>query len=128
MIKKKKSFMVVFFIVGIILAIFISTSAVREAYRSRTIEKEVESLKQEAQRIQNENNAMTERIAYFETPQFQEKIAKEKLNLQKIDENVVVVKYGTDQKNDAINLPVEESMDQQEVSNYQKWWNIFFAY
>ena len=125
--KKNASLLVIFFVIGIALAIFISTSAVKEAYRSRTIEREVENLKQEAKKIQNENSAMTERIAYLETPQFQEKIAKEKLNLQKPDENVVVVK-----KNIGDKAPLVEISDilplAEDIPNYMKWWNAFFAY
>jgi len=128
MTKKKFSFVVVFFIAGIILAVFISVNAVREAYRSRTIEKEVESLKQEAQRVSAENDAMLERIAYFETPEFQEKIAKEKLNLQKPDENVVVVKRGIVQETKVDGAAEEPTQDQQDVPNYKKWWNFFFQY
>ena len=126
--KKKSSFVVVFFIAGIALAVFISTKAVREAYRSRTIEKEVEGLRQEAQRIQSENDAITQRIAYFETPQFQEKIAKEKLNLQKPDENVVVVKHGIEQEPQVAGVQDQAVQDEQDVQNYRKWWDFFFKY
>lgn len=126
--KKKFSFVVVFFIVGIILAVFISVSAVREAYRSKTIEREVESLRQEAQQIQSENNNMTARIAYFETPEFQEKIAREKLNMQKPDENVVVVKPGTEQEARVVIEQDNVVAIERDVSNYQKWWNSFFKY
>jgi cell division protein FtsL len=128
MTKKKFSFVAVFFIAGIVLAVFISVSAVREAYRSKTIEKEVESLRQEAQRIQSENEAMTQRIAYFETAQFQEKIAKEKLNLQKPDENVVVVKPGVGEQVQLEKVQDEVLQDTEEQSNYLKWWDSFFKY
>ncbi|HBI33982.1 MAG TPA: hypothetical protein DEA43_04920 [Candidatus Moranbacteria bacterium] len=126
--KKKFSYVVFVFIAGIVLAVFISVSAVRESYRSRTIEKEVETLKQEAQRIENENEAMRERISYFETAEFQEKIAKEKLNLQKPDENVVVVKQRVEkqvQENDDQGGVVQ---DEKVDPNYLKWWNFFFKY
>jgi cell division protein FtsL len=127
--KKKFSFAVIFFIAGIILAVFISISAVRESYRSKTIEQEVENLKKEADRIQSENDAMTERIAYFETSEFQEKIAKEKLNLQKPDENVVVVKQRIDQKPlVAQDQASEVQIEGENIQNYQKWWNHFFKY
>lgn len=126
--KKKFSFVIILFIAGIALAVFISSSAVREAYRSRRIETEVTNLKNEANRIQNENEILRERIAYFQTPEFQEKIAKEKLNLQKPEENVVVIKRGVEK-------PVEEVVDnsaeievKQEAPNYVKWWNSFFKY
>lgn len=128
MTKKKFSFVVIFFVAGIAAAIFISSSAVREAYRSKTIEKEVENLKQEALRIQSENKDLTERVAYFETPEFQEKVAKEKLNLQKPDETVVVVKKGIKQGEQEKNEQVAIENDQSSVQNYQKWWNFFFKY
>lgn len=126
--KKKFSFVVVFFIAGIVLAVFISTSAVRESYRSRTIEQEVETLQREAQRIQNENDAMAQRIAYFETPEFQEKIAKEKLNLQKPDENVIVVKPSVNQETQLTDVSDEIVVDEHPAPIYQKWWNLFFKY
>lgn len=128
MTKKKFSFVVIFFIAGIILAVFISSSAVREAYRSRKIEREVEQLRQEAKRIQNENEQLAERIAYFETAEFQEKIAKEKLNLQKPDENVVVVKQGIKKEEVASVETLAVDDKQQDVPNYLKWWNFFFKY
>ncbi|KKP96191.1 MAG: Cell division protein FtsL [Candidatus Moranbacteria bacterium GW2011_GWE1_36_7] len=126
MTKKKFSSIAFLFIAGIGVAIFISSSAVREAYRSRKIESEVIALKQEAQRVQDENKSLSQRIAYFETPEFQEKVAKEKLNLQKSDENVVVVKQGVQQQNTEPEK-VEENKDEN-IPNYLKWWNSFFRY
>lgn len=128
MTKKKFSFVVIFFIAGIAVAVFISSSAFREAYRSRTIEKEVESLKQDAQRVQNDNKELSERIAYFETPQFQEKVAKEKLNLQNPEENVVVVKPSVKQIEQKSADQVAVADDGQDVPNYRKWWDFFFKY
>lgn len=128
MTKKKFSFAIIIFVAGIALAVFISSNAIREAYRSQSIEKEVEKLKQEAQKIQSENKELSERIAYFQTADFQEKVAKEKLNLQKPDENVVVVKSVVKQEESGSveQVPVESAVDSQ--PNYRKWWNIFFKY
>ena len=120
--------MVIFFIAGIFLAVFISVKAVRESYRSKTIDLEVENLKKEAEHIQNENDAIEERIAYLKTPQFQEKIAKEKLNLQKPDENIVIVKRDVNQKPKIETLQPVAVKSEQEIQNYQKWWNFFFKY
>lgn len=89
--KNKFSFAIVLFVIGFVLAALISVRAFQEAYRSRKIEAEVELLKRDAERVQKENDELSQRIAYLQTPEFQEKIAKEKLNLQKPDENVVVI-------------------------------------
>ena len=126
--KKKFSFAIVLFIVGIILAVIISISAFKEAYRSRTIEKEVEKMKQEAERIQNDNSALQKQIDYYNTPQFVEKVSKDKMNLQKPDENVVIVNQGMAQKSQIINDQSETAQNDQNESNYIKWWNFFFKY
>lgn len=125
---KKFSFAVILFIVGIILAAIISTRAFREAYRSRMIQKEVDDLKAQAQRIQNENEALRQRIAYFQTAEFQEKVAKEKLNLQKPDENVVVVKPTVNVQENQKEEIVEADAEVVEIPNHLKWWNYFFKY
>lgn len=127
-LSRKFSFVVIVFVAGIALAVFISSSAIREAYRSQSIEKEVEKLKQEAQRIQNENKELSERIAYFQTTDFQEKVAKEKLNLQKPDENVVVVKSNTAQEEANTNIENTSGDSEDNTPNYRKWWNLFFKY
>jgi cell division protein FtsL len=126
--KKKFSFAAVFFIAGIILAAGISISAVKEAYRSRTIEKEVNSLKQEAERIQNDNNALQKQIDYYSTSQFVERVSKDKMNMQKPDENVVVVNQGITKQPQVPGEQSEVSKADNNESNYKKWWNFFFKY
>jgi uncharacterized membrane-anchored protein YhcB (DUF1043 family) len=126
--KKKFSFAIIFFIAGIIIAIVISVRAVQEAYRSRTIEKEVEGLKQQAQSIQNENSTIQKQLDYYSTAQFVEKVSKDRMNLQKPDENVVIVNQGN-----AVQAPAAENTDavpqaDQDAPNYAKWWDIFFKY
>ncbi|EKE20231.1 MAG: hypothetical protein ACD_8C00036G0005 [uncultured bacterium] len=128
MTKKKFSFAIIIFVAGIALAVFISSNAIREAYRSQSIEEEVEKLKQEAQRVQNENKELSERIAYFQTADFQEKVAKEKLNLQKPDENVVVVKSAVKKEEAGSTQQVSVETVVDPTPNYRKWWNIFFKY
>lgn len=126
--KKKFSFAVIFFIVGIILAGAISTRAFQEAYRNRKIEKEVDKLKQEAQKIQSENDTIQKKIDYYSTPQFVERVSKDKMNLQKPDENVVVVSRGVASQAQTETQSEEIVQNNQYISNYMKWWNFFFKY
>jgi len=126
--KKKISFAVILFIAGVVLAAFISTNAIKEAYRSRAIEKEVENLKQEAGRIQNDNNDLQKQIDYYSTPQFVERVSKDKMNMQKPDENVVVVNQGAAQQSRVAGEQNEVYQEESNESNYTKWWNFFFKY
>jgi cell division protein FtsB len=126
--KKKSSYVALVFVSGVALAGFVSYSAGKEAIRERKIEKEIETLRAEALTIQKENNFITERIAYLETPEFQEKVAKEKLNLQKPDENVVVVKPSTVPEVAGVETNDKQKYDNDTRSNYLKWWESFFGY
>lgn len=96
-------------------------------YRERKIEKEIEAMMQEANRIKNENKMLQDKIEYFQTPEFQEKMAKEKLNMQKTDENVAIIKPSPSFAEEE-DLPQEPQQAEMELPNYIKWWNYFFKY
>jgi cell division protein FtsB len=126
--KKKFSIAIIFFIVGIVLAGIITTRAVQEAYRSRKIEKEIEGLKQEAQNIQSANETIQNQIDYYSTSQFVEKVSKDKMNMQKPDENVVVINQVAIGQPQVAGTQNEISQTKQDVPNYLKWWIFFFSY
>ncbi|HRY27811.1 MAG TPA: septum formation initiator family protein [Candidatus Moranbacteria bacterium] len=126
--KKKISFTIVFFIAGIILTGIISTRAVQEAYRNRRIEKEVNELKNEALQIQNENAKIQKKIEYYSTPEFVEKISKDKMNMQKPDEKVIVVNQEISREPQIAGAQQNQIQNEQYVPNYLKWWNFFFKY
>ena len=98
--------------------------------KKNEIEAEIEKLESEAMKIEKENNLLRDRISYFESRDFAEKEAKEKLNMQKPDENVVVVKTKIIPEKMEEKEPesIEEKIPIAEVSNVIKWWNYFFSH
>lgn len=127
--KKKFSFAILLFAAGTLVAGLVGWAASKEAYRNKKIEQAINDLKAEAESVRQENNALEEKIAYFQTPEFQERVAKEKLNMQKPDEQVVFVKprIGVDSKVETGEILGEEKQGAP-VENYQKWWDYFFKY
>ena len=119
---------VVYFTIGVFFAGFISYSAVMEAYRNKKIEKNVKDLQQQAKTIQNENNALSKTIDYLGSQENIEKTAKEKLNMQKPDENVVVVKASLSNSQPEITQENSVEVVLPKVPNYKKWINFFFKY
>lgn len=123
---------------GLILIIFIGYYTFHEIKRTKGIEEEIEAQKQEAERIRNSNKALEEKIAYFETSDYKEKIAKDKFNLKKEGEKVVVIKRSPSSDNldvDKKDLAETEkftdenrSKETEEGKNIIKWWNYFFKY
>lgn len=102
----------------------------KETWRKQQLMKEINQLQEEASRIEKENSKIKDKIAYFESRDFREKEAKDKLNLQDSGESLVVVKpslfQGTQLKTEEVELSVQEKSSQ--VSNPLKWWNHFFKY
>jgi len=126
---KKSFFSIIFVIIGIFVAGWISYFSLKENKRNRQIEAEINNLRTEAQSLRQNNQEMTEKITYFETPEFQERVAKEKLNLQKENENVAIIKPSPVLRNEEIAGETVASKDITiEKPNYEKWWNYFFKY
>lgn len=129
MLKKRLLISILFTLVGLAIIFFVSYRAVKEAYRSRQIEKEIDAMKQEAEKIRRDNKDLEEKIGYFQTQEFQEWEAKEKLNFQKENESVVIVRPSPSNiinKNETVQDNQENN--DEELSNYRKWWNYFFKY
>lgn len=128
---KKSFFSILFVIIGVIAAGSISYFAVKENKRNKQIEGEIEILRQEAEKLRQNNQEMKERIVYFETPEFQEKVAKEKLNLQKENENVAIIKPSPSFTENAVPPEKEEvpsGGNTIQKQNYSKWWDYLFKY
>lgn len=128
--RKRSFFSILFVIAGVVAAGWISYLSLKESKRNRQIREEIESLQQEADNLSQNNQEMQEKIVYFETSEFQEKIAKEKLNLQKENENVAIIKPSPVLKDNRIaeNKPTAQAGALSEKPNYKKWWDQFFKY
>lgn len=100
----------------------------REYERGQRIEREIDMLRSEARRIQAENQGLSEKIAYFASPNFQEQEAKQKLGFKRQEEQVILVRPDTFEevaspKEDA-SLAAFSIMNDTEP-NYKKWWKLF---
>ena len=126
--KSKPFFSILFAVAGIIIAGWISYLSFKESKRNNQINAEIDSLKAEAENLRQNNQEMTDKISYFETPEFQEKMAKEKLNLQKEGESVAVIKPNPSLRNDQTGEDnnIGKVSGSVESPAYKKWWNYFF--
>ena len=131
-IKVGSFFLKVFSVLCFVALIFVLISVFKETYKKNQIQKEINNLQDEAQKINKENSEIRERIAYFESPEYQEKEAKDKLGLQNPDEKVIVVTPSAQnvagENISTINVGASKFITQKELPTYQKWWNYFFEY
>lgn len=126
--EKEKLLIRVVAIAALFLAVWVGLASYRSLERTRGIDQEIAALEQEAKRIEQENATLREKIAYFASPNFQEREAKEKLGLKKTGEQVVVVKSFPGTETESSLMPTIDTGRTAEFRspNYYKWWKLFF--
>lgn len=116
---------------AIIIFGFLSYSLYEEFSKKKEVESEIEALKEQAEKIRQENMSLEERIKYLGSQDYQKIQAKDKLDLQDPKENVVVITQDLDipieKKEESISENDNSNIHSTEkTSNFFKWWNYFF--
>ena len=114
-----------FILASTLVVIFLGTNLGKEFYRKYQIQKEIVSLKDDIDSLEKNNYKMSQLIEYCKTDEYKEAQARERFNLGKDGENLVVM---IEPNNNDSEIEIEEKTDGNEnLSNYRKWWNYFFA-
>jgi len=114
-------------IVLMVVATLITWSILKQIAKKKEIQKEISKLEEEADRISRENILAQERISYFESPEYKEREAKEKLNLKSPEEEVIIVKPGIIKKEEPLESAQKIISNNLKVeNNFIKWLNYFF--
>jgi len=118
-------------IIFVVIAFLITWSIFKQVQKEKLIKDEITKLQQEASKISQENVLIQERISYFESREYKEREAKERLNLKDSGESVVVIKPGIIKKGEPENQQQEESLTTSNFdsrNNFIKWWAYFTRY
>ncbi|MFZ2975372.1 MAG: septum formation initiator family protein [Candidatus Moraniibacteriota bacterium] len=115
---------------AIVAFVFLSYSVYQESSKKKVVESEIEALKEQAEKIKQENMSLEERIAYLGSQDYQKIQAKDKLDLQDPNENVVVITQDLDiptQKTQELDIKNDNqnTYSAEKTSNLLKWWNYF---
>lgn len=114
--KSRVSLLSVAAIVGLLVTIFgLSQSVVRLIGRKSLLKAKQEELV----RLQKERENLQNKLSLAQTPEFIEKEAREKLNLGKSGETVILVEIEGKE-------PQTKDTQTTVVPNWKKWWNVFF--
>jgi len=116
--------------IAIIIFIFLSYLVYQEFSKKKVVENEIEALKAQAEKIKQENMNLEERIAYLGSQDYQKIQAKDKLDLQDPNENVVIITQDLDistQKTQEVDTQNDNqnTYSTEKTSNLLKWWNYF---
>lgn len=126
---KKTSLIIITFSAASLIAcsVFVFAGGYKKYQKNNSIEEEIERKKQEADRMSGEARLLSEQIEYLKTSEFREQQTKEKLNLKKPGESVVIIKPvpGTEKN---ISFPRDENVviHTESDPNWKKWWKFLF--
>jgi len=116
----------------LLAVIWIGLVSIKAYYKKYQLDQEIASLKKEIGKLDKQNDELNQLTKYFNNQSFLEKEAKDKLNLKKEGESVVMVPEAAISQE----LPVENATkpilgggQPEEVieNNLIKWWKYLFG-
>ena len=117
----------------LLIFIWFGLQLVRLTYKRHELNKEINNLKSEVERLEQSSGDLSQLMNYFNSADFLEREAKEKLNLKKEGENVVVVPEAAivqriNQESQTDSAKAEDKEEKKEEDgNPVKWWKYFFG-
>lgn len=109
--------------IAVVVVIFILVSLAQEMNRRLQIQREVVALQQEVRDMEKKVVEMESLNQYFGTDDFQERMAREKLNFRAEGERVVLVTEEQQRERPQI---AGMQVEQEKISIPLKWWRVFF--
>lgn len=108
--------------ITIVVAVVVLLSLVQEMNRRIQIQREVRKLETEVSEAERSITQLENLNQYFRTDDYQERLAREKLNYQAPGEKVILIPDETTGEI-ATSAPAPERV----VPIIEKWWRIFFV-
>ncbi len=119
---------------SLILLLLISIALGKAVYRRHQIQKEIAQIKAEITQAEGQKKELEQLIAYLATDAFKEKMARQKLNLQRSGETVVAIPVPRKEEESLLGITAGDDnlasapINGQKIPNPRKWWNYFFAH
>jgi cell division protein FtsB len=102
-----------FSIILILVLILIWFGFFKVYFQKKEIAKEIFALEEEIKKLEGERSNLLKTLEYLKSDFYKEKEAREKLEMQKPGEKVIII------------LPEEEKEKTEEPPIYKKWWHLF---
>jgi cell division protein FtsB len=100
----------------------------RRALDNYHVQRQVEWLREEVAREEEENAALREDLAYVSSDAYAEETARESLKMVKPGDTAVVVVGESGQQSPAVApTPAIETADSEPQPYWQRWWDLFFG-
>jgi cell division protein FtsB len=112
----KKTFSLLIFLLSILLIINLT----RDIYRLYRVRERIENTGEKLAQVEQENQELKEQKKYYQSDEFLEKEIRDKLQMSKPGEQIVLLPQNIGQKENG-----EEVEEKQEKQTWQKWLELF---
>uniref|UniRef100_A0A7C4M0H6 Septum formation initiator family protein n=1 Tax=candidate division CPR3 bacterium TaxID=2268181 RepID=A0A7C4M0H6_UNCC3 len=110
-----------------ILMLFVLYSLIGIVYRNYSINKQMEDISNNMERLELDNLEQQSKILYYSTDAYQEKILREKLGFQKEGERVYALPRKDPEREKLIKEQQKFQEKEDKKPNIVKWYEFFFA-
>ncbi len=129
--KNKNGLLTILQFVFVIILLIMIFAMLKKIYYSiqkeKKIKQEIETLQKENEKYNRENDNLNKLIKYLRSETFKEKAIKEKLNMVKQGEQVVVIQDADKANLNPTDTEKEKARVEIEFPNYYLWWQYFFG-
>lgn len=115
----------IWIIAGIILVLFVGSSYIRAVIQKSEIQKEIDRLKAEKEKLEANNSDLSGLLDYFVSESYKEREMRLKLNMQKSGEKVIIL--SEPEKNSVRSSAPNLDKDNSSFSNIKKWKEYFLG-
>ena len=110
--------------VGLSIALLLIVSLAQEMHRRWQIQREVAQLEAKVREAERATIELQNLNRYFQTDDFQERLAREKLNFKAPGEEVVLLPHGEEATDESTSSAEQAPA---ETSTPEQWWRLFFV-
>lgn len=116
-----------FLVLGLVLVTYTFIVLGKMVWQNYQINQQIKNLEKEVAAIEADNQKLSDLVSFFQTEDFKEKEAREKLGMVKPGEKVLVFP-GIDSNEVSIleDDTGQKKEEEKKLSNIQKWWKFFF--
>lgn len=114
-----------FLYVLLLMLIWMGIVLARTMYKKSQLDNEISNLKGEIQKMDSRGQELAQLMEYFNSKSYLEKEAKEKLNLKKEGETVVMVPEAAI-AGDLAGASVPSKASESKHNHFVEWWEFFF--
>jgi cell division protein FtsB len=116
---RKKLSTLAILIIGVSLIVNLS----RDIFRLLKAGDQVRKAEEKLEEQEKEHQELVEKESYFQSPEFIEEEARNKLNMAREEETIVILPPNVEEMSQWMK---QEGKKEEDLPNWQRWWKLFF--